>query len=46
MDTFHLKKKITSSDIDIFEMKKIRSNREIGDYLDMQILRYGDDGYF
>ena len=39
MDTFHRKKKITSSDIDFGGMKKISPNREIGDISGYPILR-------
>ena len=42
MNTFHLKKEITSSDIDFFGMKKIGPNREIGDISGYPIFRYGD----
>ena len=40
MNTFHLKKKITSSDIDFFGMKKIGPNRNIGDISGYPICDY------
>ena len=45
MNTFHLKKWITSSDIDDGWVKKIGPNRKIGDNPDILMLRYGDYTY-